>query len=153
MSTATRPPLTDSPWFWLYVFATAGVLSLVLIGPKFGARQSQLDRQFEGRRHITQLPADVPGQRPYSSAVVREQSLRPLYVILTVAVLGGWLLLWWQRYSSRPMVPVGDLQAVASAVASEVASAESAGEERDAVGEREQGGASGGAAFAPREPA
>jgi hypothetical protein len=98
MTTPIRPPLTDSPWFWLYVFATAGVLSLMLIGPKFGARQSQLDRQFEGRRHITQLPADTPGQRPYSSPVARELSLRPLYAILTVAVFGGWMLLWRQRY-------------------------------------------------------
>jgi cytoskeletal protein RodZ len=59
-----------------------------------------LDRQFEGRRHITQLPADTPGQRPYSSAEARELSLRPLYAILTVAVLGGWLVLWWQRFRS-----------------------------------------------------
>lgn len=100
MTASPRPPITDSPWFWLYVFATAGVLSLLLIGPKFGARQSQLDRQFEGRRHITQLPADTPGKRPYSSAVARELSLRPLYAMLTVAVLGGWVLLWWQRYRS-----------------------------------------------------
>lgn len=97
---SARPPLTDSPWFWLYVFATAGVLALMWMGPKFGARQSQLDRQFEGRRHITQLPADTPGQRPYSSAEARELSLRPLYAILTVAVLGGWLVLWWQRFRS-----------------------------------------------------
>lgn len=151
MSTATRPPLTDSPWFWLYVFATAGVLSLVLIGPKFGARQSQLDRQFEGRRHITQLPADVPGQRPYSSAVAREQSLRPLYVILTVAVLGGWLLLWWQRYSTRPTVPVGGEKADA-AEAAEAASPESAGDVRDAGVERERERTSGAASAQQESP-
>ena len=98
MAHVSRPPLTDSPWFWLYVFATAGVLSLLWMGPKFGARQSQLDRQFQGRQHAAQGSADENAPRPFSSAESRVRSLQPLYLVLTGAILLGWLILWWQRF-------------------------------------------------------
>jgi cytoskeletal protein RodZ len=98
MSTSSRPPLSDSPWFWLYVFGTAGIVALLWMSPKFGARQSQLDRQFEGRRHIMSQPADVAAARPFSNPERRAGSLRPLYWIMLAALVAGWIALWWQRY-------------------------------------------------------
>ncbi|MFO0905885.1 MAG: hypothetical protein U0939_22955 [Pirellulales bacterium] len=104
MSTATRPPLTDSPWFWLYVFATAGVLALLATSSKFGARQSQLDRQFEGRRHAVLVAADEDMSSDQTAALrftspgERIESLRPLYALMMVAIVGGWIVLWWQRF-------------------------------------------------------
>lgn len=98
MTTSSRPPLSDSPWFWLYVFGTAGIVALLWMSPKFGARQSQLDRQFEGRRHVMSQPADVAAARPFSNPERRAASLRPLYWILLAALVAGWVALWWQRF-------------------------------------------------------
>ncbi|MFO0817866.1 MAG: hypothetical protein U1A77_07990 [Pirellulales bacterium] len=103
MSTSTRPPLSDSPWFWLYVFGTAGIVALLWMSPKFGARQSQLDRQFEGRRHVMSQPADVAAARPFSNPERRAESLRPLYWIMLAGLMAGWIALWWQRFR----VPTG----------------------------------------------
>lgn len=94
----SRPPLTDSPWFWVYVFGTAGLISLVWISPKFGERQSQLHRQFQGRQHATELPADVDARNEFATADDRERSLAPLYAVLAVALVIGWIGLWYQRY-------------------------------------------------------
>ena len=41
-------PLTDSPWFWLYVFATVGLGLLVLVGPKWIERRVGLDQRAQG---------------------------------------------------------------------------------------------------------
>ncbi len=127
MNATSRPPITDSPWFWLYVFGTAGILALLATSTKFGARQSQLDRQFEGRRHATAQPSDLEAERPFSSPGERIQSLRPLYIVLTVALLGGWVALWWQRY--RPGAAAGstgpDTESATESVADSVMKSES----------------------------
>jgi len=52
-----RPPhgrarLTDSPWFWLLVFANAALVGVALIGPKYNVRQGAVERRYEARREI-----------------------------------------------------------------------------------------------------
>jgi len=46
---APRISLTDSPWFWIGLFAWAAILGLIAIGPKYAARQQGLERRQEGR--------------------------------------------------------------------------------------------------------
>ena len=45
-----KPVVTDSPWFWVYAFATTGLVLMVLAGPKWIARQARLDQRAEGIR-------------------------------------------------------------------------------------------------------
>jgi hypothetical protein len=52
------PPLTDSPWFWAYVFACGGLIALLLMGPKYTARQSQIDKKNERRLQVAQSRAN-----------------------------------------------------------------------------------------------
>ena len=33
------PSVTESPWYWIYVFCTAALIGLVLLGPKVLERQ------------------------------------------------------------------------------------------------------------------
>ena len=103
MTPHPRPPLTDSPWFWVYLFCTAGLLALLLQSGKYGARQSQLDRQFQGRELAKQLPSGEEVDYPFSTTEDKVDSLRPLYWILSGALAVGWVVLWWQRF--RPSVP------------------------------------------------
>ena len=44
-----RPPLRDSPWFWLLLFALFALALLIVFGDKYRHRQSQLERQFQSK--------------------------------------------------------------------------------------------------------
>lgn len=95
---ASRPPISDSPWFWLYLFATGGLISLVLITPKFSQRQVEIERQAQGRERAIQARA---GEQPTAAMSTRGDTvitLWPLYCLLGAMLTIGWLVLWWSRF-------------------------------------------------------
>ena len=47
-----RVRLTDSPWFWLLVFANAALVGVAIIGPKYNQRQGAVERRYEARREV-----------------------------------------------------------------------------------------------------
>jgi hypothetical protein len=57
---AGRPPLTDSPWFWLLLFANAALVGVALIGPKYNRRQGAIERRYEARQEIARRMQDQP---------------------------------------------------------------------------------------------
>lgn len=93
-----RKPLTDSPWFWLHLFAAGGLVALFLMTPKFGSRQSQIERKYQGRTQAL-LPAE---QR--DPALVLSTSdhtiitLAPLYAGLAAIFVMAWIMLWRQNF-------------------------------------------------------
>ena len=87
-------PITDSPWFWAYLFGTAALVALALAGPKFNLRQAQIEREFQGRQRAAQ---DLNGQEPsvaMSAAGRTLITLRPLFVALAVITIVAWLVFW-----------------------------------------------------------
>jgi len=52
VETPSRAALTDSPWFWVMVFAAMGVVLLLVIMPKYSKRQSRLELQYQARQEI-----------------------------------------------------------------------------------------------------
>jgi hypothetical protein len=109
----SRPSITDSPWYWLYLFATAGLLALLLIGPKFTARQAQLERNYQGRQRALQHRAGEAPHTPLSTPKDTAIRLGPLYTVLLVLLLAGWSGLWLRHvrqkktslYAAPEMVP------------------------------------------------
>lgn len=106
MSGGTRP-ITDSPWFWAYLFGTAALVALALAGGKYGPRQAQIEREFQGRQRAAQ---NLNGQEPdvgMSSAQQTLVSLRPLFLVLAAITAGAWLVFWRQhrRQSQRTTEP------------------------------------------------
>ena len=104
-ATSPPPPLSDSPWFWLYTFATFGLVLLVLIGPKFEERRAQQERQFQGRTRAMQQKLGEEPSVEMSTPGNTLLTLQPLYVLLGVMVSIGWATLWWQRWRARPVAP------------------------------------------------
>jgi hypothetical protein len=53
-ATATDPAraATDSPWFWAMLFASAALIGLVVIAPKYTIRHDNIQRQDEGRWEV-----------------------------------------------------------------------------------------------------
>ncbi|MFM9118691.1 MAG: hypothetical protein ACKOU6_21270 [Planctomycetota bacterium] len=103
-----RPPLTDSPWFWLYLFGTAGVLAIAAQSTRYGDRQAQHDRQFQGRQHIYQHAADEESVAAFSTSADKVADLRPLYALLLVVIGAGWTGFLWQRSRERKQLDLAD---------------------------------------------
>lgn len=100
-SNTARGALTDSPWFWMHLFCVAGLIAMFLMHPKYGSRQAQLERQFQGRQHATQLPADQLSTERFSQDGQTLISLGPLFWLLVVATVATWIGLWWTHFLPR----------------------------------------------------
>jgi hypothetical protein len=107
MSTASTTSLTDparlsdSPWYWVYLFCTAGLIALVLAGPKFAARQSQIERSAQGRQRAVQ---NLSGEEPTTQLSTEENThirLRPLYYVLGALLAFAWIKLGWKQLRRR----------------------------------------------------
>jgi hypothetical protein len=97
-----RRPMTDSPWFWVYLFSTAALVALALIGPKFAARQAQIEREYQGRQRAAQ---QVQGAEPTGELSTAEKTLitlRPLFLGLAAVTVAAWIVTWlsWRRTHS-----------------------------------------------------
>ena len=93
--------MTDSPWFWAYLFTTTALIALALIGPKFAARQAQIEREFQGRQRVAQ---NVQGQEPSGPVSTAEQtliSLRPLFLGLAAISTVAWIVFYRTRMLTR----------------------------------------------------
>jgi hypothetical protein len=85
-----KTSITDSPWYWVYLFGTAGLVALLLAGHKYAARQSQVERAGQGRQRAVK---NLQGQAPtteMSSEDHTQVSLRPLYYVLAAILILAW---------------------------------------------------------------
>jgi len=104
MTLASRT-VADSPWFWAYLFAIAALIALTLIGPKFAARQAQIERDFQGPQRTAQ---QSQGQQPTGQLSTGEQTvltLRPLFLGLTAITVIAWITFWLRRPNLRLPTP------------------------------------------------
>ena len=97
-SSSARVPITDSPWFWAYLFGTAAVVALMLAGPRYSQRQPQLERQFAARQRGGQAIAGPNGSVPPSTSEQMIISLRPLYILLIMLLSVGWIGFYYRRF-------------------------------------------------------
>src|SRR5690606_31854677 len=95
-----RPPLTDSPWFWVYLFATFALLTLFVMRPRVLERQAQIERKEQGRkRAIEQISGQTP-QTPLSTPENTQITLAPLFLIMGLVWLVAAFMVW--RRLRRP---------------------------------------------------
>jgi len=91
-----QEPITDSPWFWVYLFATAALILLTLFRPKLELRQQGIDRKNFARQQVAQ--SDTSDWETAEPA--KAFTLVPLYIVLGFVVCLGWGQLWYSRYRS-----------------------------------------------------
>jgi hypothetical protein len=80
-----RPPITDSPWFWVLMFSLMGMGALAAISGKYGKRQAGIERQYQARERVAEAGPEGAAQtapRPYSTADDTLIPLWPLAVVL-----------------------------------------------------------------------
>jgi hypothetical protein len=94
---ASPRPVTDSPWFWAYLFGTAALIALALAGPKFGPRQAQIEREYQGRTRAAQNLNGIEPSLQMSTAERTLVTLRPLFLGLAALTSVAWIVFWWTR--------------------------------------------------------
>ena len=99
-----QEPITDSPWFWLYLFATTALILLVVFRSKMDIRQADIERRHQAREYVSHPGTDATGEANAAPAVTVSTpgntliSLSYMYVVLGVLVLIGWVRLWYVRF-------------------------------------------------------
>jgi hypothetical protein len=100
MSPARRL-ITDSPWFWAYLFCTAALIALALIGPKYARRQAHIEREFQGRQRATE---NLSGREPsvgLSAAGDTLIPLQPLFFAFAAITMVAWIVFWRKHAAER----------------------------------------------------
>jgi hypothetical protein len=95
-----RSPLTESPWYWVYLFATGALIALALMSRKYDHRQAEIEREFSARQRHGYIVSDDRG--PIEAPKPGRQLIRlqPLFVMFSLIFMGGWVLFWYQRSRS-----------------------------------------------------
>jgi hypothetical protein len=114
MDSNCKPPITDSPWFWVCIFSAFALFLFWWFGGKYGDRQAQLERRFQASDRVmnnapvadrpeTQVPGHVDMNR--RRFVTPEDPLIPIWPLIVlllsaIAVSGYKLFRQRQRYMS-----------------------------------------------------
>lgn len=98
-STPQQEPITDSPWFWLYLFATVALILLIVFQSKLDIRQANIERQHQARQIANQSDgnnseAPVAVSSPGNTLI----GWNYLAAVLAVLVAVGWIRLWYVRF-------------------------------------------------------
>lgn len=112
-SPSPREPITDSPWFWIYLFATTALVLLILFRGKMDIRQAEIERQHQARQIAAEnrVPLQEGSETEDADALPVEVSspgntrisLNYIYAVLGLLIAVGWARLWYVRF--RPMSP------------------------------------------------
>jgi hypothetical protein len=96
-----RSSLTDSGWYWLYLYCTFGLITLVVAGPKIARLQLQSEQNYQARQRAGQQAAGVVITEPLATLENRRINLQPLFLILASLLSVGWISLWYRHFGSR----------------------------------------------------
>lgn len=98
-STPQQEPITDSPWFWLYLFATFALILLIAFQWKLDVRQANIERQHQARQLANQ-PDEIATEEPVTVSSPGNTLIGWNYLVAVLAVLVavGWVRLWYVRF-------------------------------------------------------
>lgn len=91
------PPVTDSPWFWVCLFSTMGIVLLTVFDTRIGSRQAQMEREYQARQIAGQTVMEPDGTGQLATRGNTRITKRPLLIILSAGVIVAWSVLWWRR--------------------------------------------------------
>ena len=101
--------MSDSPWFWVYLFGAAALIAMFLIGNKADTVQAQRDGNFTRRQlSLERQAADVaPGEQAVDTEAINDRP-EPRYVDFTIfyGIIGAitvfaWVMHWRQFLNRR----------------------------------------------------
>lgn len=101
-SSAGHRSITESPWYWAYLFAAVGLGLLLLFSGRLMRRQAQIEQKYQRRQRVVRLPngPEASGRQPLSTADRTQISLTPVYVALGFVLSAAGIALWLRRRSA-----------------------------------------------------
>ncbi|MDP6467939.1 MAG: hypothetical protein QF918_09375 [Pirellulaceae bacterium] len=85
--------ITESPWYWAYVFCTGGLIALVVMGPRYTQRQIQIEQNRQKRQWAAQRVAGQAQSDSRSDIEGTSIALWPLFVALGSVLAVAWMKL------------------------------------------------------------
>jgi hypothetical protein len=95
---SARKSVIDSPWYWLYLFCAAGLVALVIMGPKYTSRQIQIEQKAQARQRAARHVSGQQPNTPLSTEKTMVIRLWPLYSVLGILMLVATLNLYKSRH-------------------------------------------------------
>jgi hypothetical protein len=92
--TLRKSAMAESPWFWAYFFGMFALVALSFAGPKFRARQGQLEKQYQGRQQTLLQQNGQELERDAADSESTIVTLWPLYAGLSAATVIAWVVYW-----------------------------------------------------------
>jgi hypothetical protein len=92
-----RKSVLDSPWYWVYLFSAAALAALFLAGPRYAARQAQLERNYQARQRAVQQRVGETPSTPLSDTGRTSIPLWPLFAVLSLLLMMAWWQLWRKK--------------------------------------------------------
>jgi hypothetical protein len=106
MASPARKSIFESPWYWLYLFATGALIALLLLGWKFGPRQAQIENKYLGHSAAESKAAgEAPEAAELSTSERTIIGLAPLYVVLGIVFVVAWIAVWRQLFLQKRAPP------------------------------------------------
>jgi len=94
----TRPKLTESIWFWGYLFSTAALITLFVMQSKISSRQNNEQRNFQARQQTYENATHPDNPTNVTQKTAHTVTTTPLFVILGIAFSVSWIMLCRQRF-------------------------------------------------------
>jgi hypothetical protein len=98
--------IVDSPWFWVFIFSTVGMVGVWAISRKYDDREKRLETRYEARQQIAERRAqemkaassvaqmDENAEARSGYGAERQVPLRFLAGGLFVIAIGSGIMLW-----------------------------------------------------------
>lgn len=97
-----RKPLIESIWFWAFVFSAAALGALMIMGPRFGERQAQIEQNYQARVRANQQALGQEFDSKISQPDDTQINLTPLYLGFGALFACSWAMVWWHYF--RPAI-------------------------------------------------
>ena len=104
--TSRKKSITESPWYWVYLFSTAVLMAIVLLGPKIIERQTIDERNYQARQRTYQQASGEQPDIPLSTNDNQLITLQPLIITFAIVLAVSWIILWYKHFYRRDQEPL-----------------------------------------------
>ena len=104
--TSRKKSITESPWYWVYLFSTAVLIAIVLLGPKIIERQTIDERNYQARQRTYQQASGEQPDIPLSTNDNQLITLQPLIITFAIVLAVSWITLWYKQFYRRDQEPL-----------------------------------------------
>jgi len=109
----TREKLTESIWFWGYLFSTAALIILFVMQSKISSRQNDEQRNFQARQQTYENVTRPDNPTNVTQKTVHTVTTTPLFIVLGITFSVSWVMLCRQRFFKRNNIVIEPTSAAA----------------------------------------